>query len=142
MWTPKDEQQQQAAVGEISGAANKEERSRLEENKLRHKILEPVFNPRVLLRRLDVQQMLLVKEDPPKDSNPHSLKEEVGTSLQGEKDEESTMFSQFFQPKKEDRCVPNEEGGAAEFTRNQDNEDLSNSSGTECLTAAINGAAV
>ncbi|MED6284723.1 hypothetical protein CHARACLAT_021910, partial [Characodon lateralis] len=82
MWTPKDEQQQQAAEGEISGAANKEKRSRLEENKLRLKILEPVFNPRVLLRRLDVQQMLLVKEDPPKDSNPHNLKEEVGTSLQ------------------------------------------------------------
>ncbi|MED6234059.1 hypothetical protein ATANTOWER_021318 [Ataeniobius toweri] len=52
MWTPQGEQQQQAAVGEISGAANKEERSRLEQNKLHHKTVEAVSYPRVLLHRL------------------------------------------------------------------------------------------
>ncbi|MEQ2255214.1 hypothetical protein ILYODFUR_011491, partial [Ilyodon furcidens] len=69
MWTPQGEQQQ-AAVGEISGAANKEERSRLEQNKLHNKTVEAVFNPRVLMHRLDVQQMLLVKDDAPKDQSP------------------------------------------------------------------------
>ncbi|XP_047221501.1 uncharacterized protein LOC124868357 isoform X2 [Girardinichthys multiradiatus] len=96
MWTPQGEHQQQAAVGEISGAANKEERSRLEQNKLHHKTVEAVFNPRVLLHRLGVQQTLLVEEDGPKyqspgddpqDPKPHHIKEEqeeVCTNLQVE----------------------------------------------------------
>ncbi|MED6277548.1 hypothetical protein CHARACLAT_014569 [Characodon lateralis] len=102
MWTPQGEQQQ-AAVGEISGAANKEERSRLEQNKLHHKTVEAVFYPRVLLHRLGVQQTLLVEDGPkyqipgvdPQDPKPHHIKEEqeeVCTSLQVEQLEGRQIF--------------------------------------------------
>ncbi|KAM4595290.1 uncharacterized protein V3H82_002787 [Fundulus diaphanus] len=106
MWTPQGDQQP-AAMGEISGAAIKQEQSCVEENAQRPETIEVVFKPVILLPGLDVQ-MLLIKDDVPKGQNaavdPHGPKpfhikeeqEDVCTSLQVQqlsgKDNNSVRF--------------------------------------------------
>ncbi|XP_014874934.1 zinc finger protein 239-like [Poecilia latipinna] len=96
----------------------------------RGKTLEAYFNPKVLLHRLDAQQMLLLKEDAPEEHGPglDLQRPESLPPTMNEDDEEFLLSSHLHQHHRE---LPEDHCEAAEPIRKQDHGDYSNSSETE-----------
>ncbi|XP_047221485.1 gastrula zinc finger protein XlCGF57.1-like [Girardinichthys multiradiatus] len=132
MWRQQVKRWQSATVGEISETAKKGDK----EYELRHKILEADFNPKVLLHRLDVEQMLRVKEEALVDHRPCAklydpkpphIKEEqeevTATPIKSEDDKESPLLPQLYQDQDKGRELPEENDEGKESIRIQDHED-------------------
>uniref|UniRef100_A0A096MAT7 C2H2-type domain-containing protein n=1 Tax=Poecilia formosa TaxID=48698 RepID=A0A096MAT7_POEFO len=98
----------------------------------REKRLEADFNPKVLLYSIDVQQMLVMKEDAPEEHS-RSFELEGPKPLMpaiSKEDEECLLFSALHQHQKKDGEFPEDHCGAAGSSRNQGHGDYSNSSET------------
>ncbi|XP_014871576.1 zinc finger protein 239-like [Poecilia latipinna] len=97
----------------------------------RGKTLEADFNPKVLLHRLDAQQILLLKDAPEEHGPGFDLEcPESLPSTMNEDDEEFLLSSHLHQQHRE---LPEDHCEAAEPIRKQDHGDYFNSSETELI---------
>ncbi|XP_043974724.1 oocyte zinc finger protein XlCOF20-like isoform X1 [Gambusia affinis] len=99
------------------------------------KTLRADMNPKVLLHRLDAQQVLLLKEDAPEEHGlgfdlqcPESLPPDMN-----EDDEVFLLSSHLHQHHIQDRELPGDHCETVESIKNQDHGDYSNSSETELI---------